>query len=98
MRPQDSQIQRCDAVSVLMGAQRTVRPGSDTVPGMTDAQDRLVLPRYPRPEGLHPPLDSPEYRSTSLRHPKEPLVVVPQTLTEVTGPLLGPGRLGELDH
>ena len=60
---------------------------------MTDALERLVLPRYPRPEDVHPPLDSPEYRSTSLRHPKEPLIAVPQTLSELTGPLLGPGRL-----
>ena len=66
---------------------------------MTDALERLVLPpRYPRPEGVHPPLDSPEYRSTALRHPKQPLIDVPQTLGELTGPLLGPGRLGELDH
>ncbi len=66
---------------------------------MTDALERLVLPpQYPRPEDVHPPLDHPDYRSTALRHPKEPLVQVPQTLTELTGPLLGPGRIGELDH
>jgi protocatechuate 3,4-dioxygenase beta subunit len=65
---------------------------------MTDALERLVLPRYPRPEDVHPPLDSPEYRSTALRHPTEPLIHVPQTLSELTGPLLGPGRVGELDH
>ena len=49
----------------------------------------LVLPVYERPLGVHPPLDSPAYRSTSLRHPKQPLVVLPHHLTEVTGPLLG---------
>jgi protocatechuate 3,4-dioxygenase beta subunit len=65
---------------------------------MTDALERLVLPRYPRPEGVHPPLDFPDYRSTALRHPKQPLIEVPQTLGELTGPLLGPGRIGELDH
>ncbi|WP_020661742.1 protocatechuate 3,4-dioxygenase subunit beta [Amycolatopsis benzoatilytica] len=57
------------------------------------------LPRYrPDPEGTHPALDSPQYRSTALRHPKQPLVLLPQMLTEVTGPLLGPGRIGELDN
>ncbi|MDQ0379630.1 protocatechuate 3,4-dioxygenase subunit beta [Amycolatopsis thermophila] len=61
--------------------------------------NKLILPRYRRdPEGTHPPLDSPGYRSTALRHPKQPLVLLPQMLTEVTGPLLGPGRLGELDN
>jgi protocatechuate 3,4-dioxygenase beta subunit len=47
----------------------------------------LVLPAYERPRGLHPPLDSPAYRS----------IVLPQNLTEVTGPLLGEGRIGEFD-
>jgi protocatechuate 3,4-dioxygenase beta subunit len=43
---------------------------------------------YPRPaQGNHPPNDSPGYRSTALRHPKEPLVVIPQTLSELTGPV-----------
>jgi protocatechuate 3,4-dioxygenase beta subunit len=48
---------------------------------------------------IHPPLDSPGYKSTQLRHPKQPLVYLPQGLTEVTGPALGPAViLGELDH
>ena len=50
---------------------------------------RLVLPSYERPAGLHPPLDFEGYRSTALRHPKQPLVLLPHRLTEVTGPLLG---------
>ena len=49
----------------------------------------LVLPSYERPVGLHPPLDFAGYRSTALRHPKQPLVLLPHRLTEVTGPLLG---------
>ncbi|MGW4399136.1 protocatechuate 3,4-dioxygenase subunit beta [Amycolatopsis nivea] len=57
------------------------------------------LPQYrPDPDGTHPPLDYAPYRSTALRHPKQPLVLLPQMLTEVTGPLLGPGRLGEFDN
>ena len=63
------------------------------------APTELRLPRYRRdPDGTHPPLDSPGYRSTALRHPKQPLVLLPHQLTEVTGPLLGPGRLGEHDN
>ena len=50
------------------------------------------------PDGTHPPLDYPGYKSTALRHPKQPLVLLPHKLTEVTGPLLGPGRLGEHDN
>ena len=36
----------------------------------------------------HPPLDDPGYKSTRFRHPKEPLVYLPQTITEITGPQL----------
>jgi protocatechuate 3,4-dioxygenase, beta subunit len=45
------------------------------------------------PEGAHPPLDYPPYKSTALRHPSEPLVRLPHTITEVTGPQLGPERI-----
>jgi len=63
------------------------------------APAELRLPRYRRdPEGTHPPLDHAGYRSTALRHPKEPLIVLPHLLTEVTGPALGPGRIGEFDN
>lgn len=52
------------------------------------------LPRYPRdPAGTHPPPDSPDYRSTALRHPLRPLRPLPQRLTEVTGPLFGSDRV-----
>jgi protocatechuate 3,4-dioxygenase beta subunit len=46
----------------------------------------------------HPPLDHPAYKSTRLRHPKQPLIYLPQTVTEITGPQLGRERVGELDH
>ena len=36
-----------------------------------------------------PALDYPEYRSTALRHPKQPLVYLPEQVTEMTGPQLG---------
>ena len=55
-----------------------------------------MLYRKP-PEGTHPPNDSPGYRSTALRHPKEPLVIVPQTLTELTGPAYPYGRIDASD-
>jgi protocatechuate 3,4-dioxygenase beta subunit len=50
------------------------------------------------PEGIHPPLDSPQYKSTQLRHPKQPLVFLPQSITELTGPALGDTKLSERDH
>jgi protocatechuate 3,4-dioxygenase, beta subunit len=51
------------------------------------------------PETEQPPLDYPPYRSTALRHPGQPLVYLPHTVTEITGPQLGPERVvGEHDH
>jgi protocatechuate 3,4-dioxygenase beta subunit len=38
------------------------------------------------PADGQPPLDYPPYRSSALRHPKQPLVYLPHTLTEITGP------------
>src|SRR4051794_41044317 len=50
-------------------------------------------------DDAHPPADFEPYKSTRLRHPKQPLVYLPQTVTEITGPQLG-GELayGEPDH
>lgn len=48
-------------------------------------------------ELVDPPLDWPEYRGTILRHPKRPLVAVPNTLVDLTGPALGDERVGQLD-
>ncbi len=61
------------------------------------AETGLILPRYQRPAGVHPPLDYPEYRSSQLRTPARPLVPMPQWLTEVTGPLLGSERVTPAD-
>jgi len=53
--------------------------------------------RYRRETGVHPPLATPEYGSTRLRAPARSPLVIPQTVTEVTGPALGERDLGELD-
>src|SRR3954465_10951992 len=38
---------------------------------------------------VHPPYDSPDYRSSVYRHPTRPLVLLPHTLSEITGPVYG---------
>jgi protocatechuate 3,4-dioxygenase, beta subunit len=45
-----------------------------------------------QPEHLYP-----SYESTRLRAPKRPLVILPHTLTEVTGPVYGHERIGPVD-
>ena len=42
-------------------------------------------------------LDFEGYRSTALRHPKQPLILLPHRLTEVTGPLLGDSLITPTD-
>ena len=45
-----------------------------------------------------PPLLYPDYRSTRLRAPRRERVGLAPTPTELTGPVLGEGRVGALDH
>ena len=69
-----------------------------TEPGL-HLPDRLAVRGYRRDvEGVHPPYLHPDYTATVARAPARPLTVLPHMLTEVTGPLLGDGRVGELDH
>ena len=45
----------------------------------------------------HPPYLYPDYKSTRLRAPKEPLVILPKALSDVGGPAYGRDRIGEWD-
>jgi protocatechuate 3,4-dioxygenase, beta subunit len=40
----------------------------------------------------------PDYKSTVLRAPQQPLVLLKQSLSELTGPVFGDFELGEFDH
>jgi protocatechuate 3,4-dioxygenase beta subunit len=48
-------------------------------------------------DGVDPPYLHPDYVGTRLRAPKRPLIPVRHTLSEVTGPVFGHERVGELD-
>jgi protocatechuate 3,4-dioxygenase beta subunit len=62
-------------------------------------QARSRIAGYRRDDvDVHPPYLYPDYESTRLRVPKEPLTILPHTLTEVTGPAFGRGKVGPLDH
>jgi protocatechuate 3,4-dioxygenase beta subunit len=47
---------------------------------------------------VDPPYLYPDYVATRTRAPKRPLIPLPHTLSEVTGPLYGHEDVGELDH
>ncbi len=54
---------------------------------------------YPRASmRAHPPTLAPAYRSTVKRSPTKPLIIVPQTLSELTGPVYGHDIVGPNDH
>ncbi len=53
----------------------------------------LSMTYPPVPEGTHPPHAFADYRSTGLRAPSQPLIVLPQRLTELTGPVFGHDRV-----
>ena len=52
----------------------------------------------PRDWNAHPPNLSPNYKSAPLRAPTKPLVIIPQGLTEMTGPIFGQDAVGKFDH
>ena len=59
---------------------------------------KLVRGIYRRDdEPVDPPYDFPAYVGTRLRHPTRPLILIPQTLTERTGPVLGQERVTDGD-
>jgi protocatechuate 3,4-dioxygenase, beta subunit len=54
---------------------------------------------YRRPDSsTQPPYLYPAYRSTTRRAPTKPLIVLPHTLSEITGPVYGHEDVGELDN
>ena len=50
------------------------------------------------PDGVNPPLDYPDYRSSVTRAPRRPLVVAPHTMSELTGPVFGHRPVADGDH
>ena len=80
---------RCQRIHAPRDADATRSPLDDDAP---------VSASGVRPPGRTAPLDTPAYRATALRHPAQPLVILPQTLTELTGPVFGDGTSAPLDH
>lgn len=57
------------------------------------------MKHYPRPDsGDQPPFLYPPYGSTVRRAPTRPLILLPHTLSELTGPLYGHNPIGETDN
>ncbi|MEM7057309.1 MAG: protocatechuate 3,4-dioxygenase subunit beta [Pseudomonadota bacterium] len=46
----------------------------------------------------HPPVLAPDYKSSRLRSPKHARLSMPQTLSELTGPVFPQSMIGPMDH
>jgi protocatechuate 3,4-dioxygenase beta subunit len=49
-------------------------------------------------EDVDPPLDYPDYRSTAVRAPKRPLVVLPERFRDLESPVFGHETIAQLDN
>ncbi len=55
------------------------------------------MTHFPRPPaGTQPDNNTPSYGSTALRHPRQPLIAFPNTITETTGPAFLPAHFPPL--
>jgi protocatechuate 3,4-dioxygenase beta subunit len=61
------------------------------------SQQETRLAGYRRENG-DPPYLHPDYRATRVRAPQQPLIPVPHTLSEITGPVYGDRPVDEVDH
>ncbi len=53
---------------------------------------------YQRDRSWHPPAFTPDYKTSVLRSPKNALLSLGNTLSEMTGPVFGHAMLGPLDN
>ena len=58
----------------------------------------LVRPYRRYPPGTQPVRNYDPYKSTIARNPRQPLIFLPHTLSEVTGPVYGHGPIAETDN
>jgi protocatechuate 3,4-dioxygenase beta subunit len=74
-----------------------IAPRSPNSPSQP-AQSLVVRPYRRYPSGTQPPLVYPPYKSTVSRSPRQPLILLPHTLSEVTGPVYGNDEIAETDN
>jgi protocatechuate 3,4-dioxygenase, beta subunit len=60
-------------------------------------EERLIPYRRPAP-GSQPDNRHDPYRSSLRRAPREPRIQIPQTISELSGPIYGHNPIGETDH
>jgi len=87
-----------DTSKQLLLKRRCVKQGR--LEKMTEAvrKPATILKQYKREEpGRQPTALYPDYRATIRRSPRKPLIMLPHTLSEITGPVFGHESVGETD-
>jgi protocatechuate 3,4-dioxygenase beta subunit len=80
-------------------APRSARPRKRAGRLGREEKGRIVVAPYHRLDpNSQPPLLYKPYLATALRAPHKPLIVLPHTLSEVTGPIYGHGDIAETDN
>jgi len=71
----------------------------ESVAGSAAENQRRRIAQYRRHDpNTQPPYLYPAYGATLLRAPRKPLIVLPHTLSEITGPLFGHEEIRETDN
>jgi protocatechuate 3,4-dioxygenase beta subunit len=65
---------------------------------VTHENDPLGDEFYRRDLSVHPPAYAPGYKTTVLRSPRNALISLPNSLSEITGPVFGREELGPRDN
>ncbi len=74
-------------------------PSASSIPAEARVPVSAGTSPYRRPQpGGQPGYLYPPYRSTTGRAPSRPLIVLPHTLSELTGPLFGHEEIGDVDN
>jgi protocatechuate 3,4-dioxygenase beta subunit len=66
--------------------------------GRTEKEMSVVAPYHRYPANSQPPLLYKPYLATAVRAPRKALIVLPHTLSEITGPLFGHGDIADTDN
>src|SRR5687767_3067988 len=53
---------------------------------------------FQRDRDWHPPAFTPQYKTSVLRSPQQALLSLENTISEMTGPVFGHDKIGELDN
>src|SRR5262249_46934289 len=73
-------------------------PAAGSSMNVTGAAMDTAAEFFQRNRQIHPPAFTPDYKTSVLRSPRQPLLSLQNSLSEVTGPLFGHNDLGPLDN